>query len=77
MAFIKLQFQPGVDRDTTNYAGEGKWWECDKIRFRAGYPEKIGGWTSATATSYKGVCRQMWNWVTSYNDNLLGPRHQQ
>jgi len=72
MAFIKLQFQPGVDRDTTNYAGEGKWWECDKIRFRAGYPEKIGGWTSATATSYEGVCRQMWNWVTSYNDNLLG-----
>jgi len=71
MAFIKLQFQPGINRNTTNYSGEGGWWECDKIRFRTGYPEKIGGWKSATSTTYSGVCRQMHNWVTSYNDNIL------
>lgn len=71
MAFIKLQFKPGVNRDQTDYSNEGGWYECDKIRFRSGYPEKIGGWTKATPTSFVGVCRQMWNWITSFNDNFL------
>ena len=71
MPFIKLQFRPGVNRDQTDYSGEGGWWECDKIRFRSGFPEKIGGWTKATTTSFAGVCRQMWSWVTTFNDNLL------
>lgn len=71
MSFIKLQFKPGLDRDQTNYSGEGGWWECDKIRFRSGYPEKIGGWEKRSPTAFRGVCRQMWNWVTTYNDNLL------
>ena len=71
MAFIKLQFKPGVNRDQTNYSNEGGWYECDKIRFRSGYPEKIGGWAKNTPNPFAGVCRQMWNWITSYNDNLL------
>ena len=71
MAFIKLQFKPGVNRDQTDYSNEGGWYECDKIRFRSGYPEKIGGWTTATPTTFSGVCRQMWNWITSFNDNFL------
>jgi hypothetical protein len=71
MAFIKLQFKPGVNRDQTNYSNEGNWWACDKIRFRSGYPEKVGGWVKATPASFFGVCRQMWNWVTSYSDNFL------
>ena len=71
MALIKLQFRPGVNRDQTNYSGEGGWFSCDKIRFRSGYPEKIGGWIKATPTSIVGVCRQMWNWVTTFTDNLL------
>ena len=71
MAFIKLQFKPGVNRDQTDYSNEGGWYECDKIRFRSGYPEKIGGWVKATPTSFVGVCRQMWNWITSFNDNFL------
>ena len=71
MAFIKLQFKPGVNRDQTDYSNEGGWYECDKIRFRSGYPEKIGGWAKSTPTPFKGVCRQMWNWVTTYGDNLL------
>jgi hypothetical protein len=70
MALIKLQFRPGVNRDQTNYSGEGGWFSCDKIRFRSGYPEKIGGWIKATPTSIIGVCRQMWNWVTTFTDNL-------
>ena len=72
MPFIKLQFKPGVNRDQTDYSNEGGWFECDKIRFRSGYPEKIGGWQKATPNPFAGVCRQMNNWVTTYSDNFLG-----
>jgi hypothetical protein len=71
MPFIKLQFKPGVNRDQTDYSNEGGWYECDKIRFRSGYPQKIGGWVKASPTALVGVCRQMWNWITTYSDNLL------
>lgn len=71
MPLIKLQFRPGVNRDQTNYSGEGGWYECDKIRFRSGYPEKLGGWAKTTTNTFIGVCRQMWNWSTTYSDNLL------
>jgi len=71
MPFIKLQFKPGLNRDQTDYSNEGGWFECDKIRFRSGYPEKLGGWQRYTSNSFQGVCRQMWNWSTTYSDNLL------
>ena len=67
----KIQLKPGINRDQTNYSGEGGWFQCDKIRFRSGYPEKVGGWLSASLTTFIGVSRQMWNWVTSYADNIL------
>ena len=71
MAFLKLQFRPGLNRDQTNYSNEGGWYDGDKIRFRSGFPEKIGGWAKSTPTSFIGTCRQMWNWVTSFQDNFL------
>jgi hypothetical protein len=71
MPFIKLQFKPGVNRDQTDYSNEGGWYECDKIRFRSGYPEKLGGWVKATPRSFIGICRQMWNWVTTFTDDFL------
>ena len=71
MPFIKHQFKPGLNRDQTNYSAEGGWFECDKIRFRSGYPQKIGGWQKGSAQSFDGVCRQMWSWITSYTDNFL------
>lgn len=71
MPFIKLQFKPGVNRDQTDYSNEGGWYECDKIRFRSGYPEKVGGWVKTTPLAFAGVCRQMWNWITTFGDNLL------
>ena len=67
----KIQLKPGINRDQTNYSGEGGWWQCNKIRFRSGYPEKVGGWLRTSASTFIGVSRQMWNWVTSYADNLL------
>jgi hypothetical protein len=71
MPFIKLQFKPGVNRDQTDYSNEGGWYECDKIRFRSGYPEKIGGWLKSSSYAFVGVCRQMWNWFTTYSDDFL------
>ena len=67
----KLQFKPGVNRDQTNYTNEGGWFQCDKIRFRSGYPQKIGGWLRYGTFTIIGVCRQMFNWVTTFNDNYL------
>ena len=72
MPFIKLNFKPGLNRDQTNYSNEGGWFECDKVRFLSGYPQKIGGWIRATPNFMLGVGRQMYNWLTTYSDNLLG-----
>jgi hypothetical protein len=69
--FKKIQLKPGINRDQTNYSGEGGWWQCNKIRFRSGYPEKVGGWLRTSVSTFIGVSRQMWNWVTSYADNIL------
>jgi len=69
--FIKLNFRPGVNRDQTSYSGEGGWFECNKIRFFSGFPQKLGGWLKTSPNSFLGVCRQMWNWVTTFGDDLL------
>jgi len=66
-----MKFKPGLNRDQTNYSNEGGWWECNKIRFRSGYPEKLGGWVRASISPLIGTCRQMFGWVTSFGDNIL------
>jgi hypothetical protein len=71
MPLQKLQFKPGVNRDQTNYTNEGGWFQCDKIRFRSGYPQKIGGWLRYGTFTIIGICRQMFNWVTTQSDNYL------
>jgi hypothetical protein len=71
MPLQKLQFKPGVNRDQTNYTNEGGWYECDKIRFRSGYPQKIGGWLRYGTVTLIGICRQMFNWITTASDNYL------
>jgi hypothetical protein len=71
MPLQKLQFKPGVNRDQTNYTNEGGWFAGDKIRFRSGQPQKIGGWLKGTAQVLIGVCRQMFTWITSYSDNYM------
>ena len=67
----KLQFKPGVNRDQTNYTNEGGWFQCDKIRFRSGYPQKLGGWLRYGTFTIIGICRQMFNWITTQSDNYL------
>ena len=71
MPLQKLQFKPGVNRDQTNYTNEGGWYAGDKIRFRSGQPQKIGGWLKSNIQVLIGVCRQMFTWITSYSDNYM------
>jgi len=72
MPLQKLQFRPGVNREGTTLANEGGWYECDKVRFRSGFPEKIGGWAALSYNTFLGVCRSLWNWVTLKGYNLAG-----
>lgn len=72
MPLQKLQLRPGVNREGTTLANEGGWFECDKVRFRSGYPEKIGGWAAISYNTFLGTARSLWNWVTLKSYNLLG-----
>ena len=72
MALKKLVLKPGVNRENTRYSNEGGWYESDKIRFRQGTPEKIGGWSRFSTYTFLGICRSLWNWITLSNLNLLG-----
>lgn len=71
MALKKIIFKPGVNRENTRYTTEGGWYECDKVRFRQGTPEKIGGWVQLSANTFLGVCRALWNWITLGGANLI------
>jgi len=72
MPLQKLALKPGVNRENTRYTSEGGWYESDKIRFRQGTPEKIGGWQRISDATFLGVCRSLWNWVTLGSQNLIG-----
>ncbi len=85
MPLQKIQLKPGVNRESTSLANEGTWFEMDKVRFRSGYPEKLGGWVRDTGGYYNngsslapalgsfwGTCRSLWNWVTLAGNNLMG-----
>ena len=82
MPLQKLLLKPGINKESTTLSNEGTWFEMDKVRFRSGYPEKLGGWVADTGItpstlqpptgSYWGVARSLWNWVTLAGYNLMG-----
>ena len=72
MPLQKILFKPGVNRENTRYTTEGGWYECDKMRFRQGNPEVVGGWEPFSASNYLGVCRSLWNWVLLDGTNVIG-----
>ena len=71
MALKKLALKPGVNRENTRYYNESGWYDCDKVRFRQGTPEKIGGWSQYSNLTFLGVCRSLWNWVTLAGESLI------
>lgn len=72
MPLKKILPRPGVNRENTKYTTEGGWYDCDKIRFRQGTPEKIGGWVRFSANTFLGICRSLWNWITLAGLDLVG-----
>jgi hypothetical protein len=72
MPLKKLQLRPGVNKENTRYANENGWYDSEKVRFRQGTPEKIGGWQRISTNTFLGICRSLWNWVTLAFSNLLG-----
>jgi len=72
MPLTKLQFKPGVNRETTSYSNEGGWFDCDKIRFRFGFPEKIGGWEKISGSFFLGTCRALHPWVALDASKYIG-----
>ena len=71
MPLTKLQFRPGVNRETTSYTNEGGWFDCDKVRFRFGTPEKIGGWEKQSSNSFLGTCRALHPFVALSGESYL------
>jgi hypothetical protein len=72
MPLSKLVFKPGVNRDQTDYASEGGWYDIQWVRFRSGFPEKMGGWQPKNFTAYNGSARSLFSWSTTDNNVLLG-----
>lgn len=72
MPLTKLQFRPGINKEATSYSNEGGWNDCDKVRFKQGFPEKIGGWSKIGSTSFLGTCRALHPWRTLSLDGYLG-----
>jgi len=72
MPFLKLQFRPGLNRDSTSYSDEGGWYDGDKIRFRLGYPEVIGGWERVSNSQFQGSCRALHPWTALDGTKYIG-----
>jgi hypothetical protein len=72
MPLTKLQFKPGVNRETTSYSNEGGWFDVDKVRFRFGFAEKIGGWLKNNTSNFLGTCRSLHSWVALDGTKFLG-----
>ena len=72
MSIVKLGIRPGVFREGTNYSAEGFYFDGDKIRFRSGNPEKIGGWQRLSNNTYLGTARSLVNWTSLDGNNYLG-----
>ena len=72
MPLKKLVLAPGVNKEKTSYSAESGWYECDKVRFRQTFPEKLGGWQRISLNTFQGVCRSLWTWLTLGNQKITG-----
>ena len=71
MALNPLKLTAGIVSDLTNYANTGGWFASNKVRFFESFPQKIGGWVGYTASTFTGVCRSLFNWLTPGGYNFL------
>jgi len=72
MPITSLKFRPGINKETTSYSNKGGWNDCDKVRFRFGYPEKLGGWEKYSSSTFLGTSRSLHAWANLEGNNYLG-----
>ena len=72
MPITSLKFRPGINKETTSYSNKGGWNDCDLVRFRFGYPEKLGGWEKYTSLTFLGTSRSLHAWANLQGNNYLG-----
>ena len=72
MPITSLKFRPGINKETTSYSNKGGWNDCDKVRFRFGYPEKLGGWEKYSTNTFLGVSRSLHAWANLEGNKYLG-----
>ena len=72
MPITSLKFRPGINKETTSYSNKGGWNDCDKVRFRFGYPEKLGGWEKYSSSAFLGTSRSLHAWANLQGNNYLG-----
>ena len=72
MPLTSLKFRPGINKETTSYTNKGGWNDCDKVRFRFGYPEKLGGWEKYATSTFLGVARSLHAWANLQGNKYLG-----
>ena len=71
MPLAKYVFRPGINKEGTNYSNEGGWFDADKVRFRKGRPERIGGWQKQSTNSFIGTCRKLFVYKASDGTNYI------
>ena len=72
MPITSLKFRPGINKETTSYSNKGGWNDCDLIRFRFGYPEKLGGWEKYSEVTFLGSSRSLHSWANLEGNKYLG-----
>lgn len=72
MALTKVQFKPGIDKEGTEYSADSGWFDGDRVRFRKGRAETIGGWTKYVGGAIKGVARSLFDWGSADGNKYLG-----
>ena len=72
MPITSLKFRPGINKETTSYSNKGGWNDCDKVRFRFGYPEKLGGWEKYSSSTFLGTARTLHAWANLEGNKYLG-----
>ena len=72
MPITKLKFKPGIVSDITSESNEGGYVDGDKVRFRFGFPEKIGGWSKYSENTFQGSARRLHNWVALDGSDFMG-----
>ena len=72
MPLTNLEFQPGINKESTDYAAKGGWVDGNLVRFRKGRVEKVGGWQKLGTNTFLGVARALHSFISLEGTRFLG-----